>query len=462
MKKISRIIALLCLISLIFGITACADTKPEIPPETPVETPDEIPSGIPPDRIHLVFSLWGGSDELETALASLDEYNNQQDKVWITALQFPQEEYGEQLLALAAAEAMPDCGMVDERTTIGWARVGLLLVYDIYAGAEHKPLDYLTFRDDGQTVAYSVANEVLALWFNKDMFDEAGIDYPPATLDKAWKWDEFIEVAKKLTFDANGLNPGTPGFDKNNIVQYGAYVNQWAWQLEVWALSNGGRWYSEDGSSIVFDDAAIEAMQMVYDLHLVHHVAPLNKAEEDRGFLDSLGEGNVAMCTDGQWATGFAAGLDINYGVGVLPYMKEKKNICAGGPVGIFATTQHPAEAADFLKWYSDGENNFGPIFDGWWMPNNILWFTDETLLQRWIDDAPMRARLPASAYRTAVKDVALNTNVTQSAGWYYTPNTDQVDKILIPALADAISGRKTAKQVIEDVRPLLIDALAG
>ena len=461
MKKVSWFIALLCIVILVFGITACTDETPEEVPDTPQEETTDT-QGIPSDRIHLVFSLWGDPAELVTTQTALDEYNNMQDKVWVTALQFAQEEYGARLLELALADNMPDCGMVDERTTIGWARNGLLLVYDIYKDAAHKPLDYLAFRDNGETVAYSVANEVLALWFNKDMFDEAGIDYPPITLETAWTWDKFIEVAKKLTLDENGLNPGDPGFDKDNIVQYGAYVNQWAWQLEVWALSNGGRWYSEDGESIVFDDAAIEAMQRVYDLHLIHNVAPYNEATQDRGFLDSVGAGNVAMCTDGQWVTGFAATVDINYGVGVLPYMKEKKNISAGAPAGIFATTKHPAEAADFLKWYSDGETNFGPIFDGWWMPNNIQWFTDETLVYRWIDEAPMRLRLPAAAYRLAVKNVALDTNVTKSAGWYYTPNTDQVDKILIGALIEAINGSKTVKQVIEEVRPSLEAALAG
>ena len=455
MKKVFRVITLLCVTAMLFGIVACEST-----PNTSEETIPEESKSVPEGRIGLVFSLWGGPAEMETTQAALDAFNASQERIWVSALQFANEEYAERLLTMAEEGHMPDAGMVNERTAIGWARDGLLLTYDIYAGQANRPKEGITFRDGGKTVAYSVASEVLALWFNKDMFDEAGIDYPPVTLDTAWSWDEFVEVARQLTFDANGNNPGDEGFDRINVVQYGAYVNQWAWQLEVWALSNGGRWYSEDGTSIVFDEAAVEAMQMVYDLHLIHDVAPLNYAQFDAGFLDSIGAGNVAMATDGQWATGFGY-LGIDYGVGVLPYMKQSVNITAGGPAGIFTTTQYPQEAAEFLRWYCDPENNFGPIYDGWWMPNMMNWFTEEELLRRWIDEVPLRARLPASSFRTAVADVAIHPS-TVPTGWYYTPNTDQIDKILIPALAEAINGSKTAKEVIESVRLDLEAAIAG
>jgi molecular chaperone HtpG len=58
------------------------------------------------------------------------------------------------------------------------------------------------------------------------LFDAAGVEYPPASLDKAWTWDEFIEVAKRLTIDSNGRNATQAGFDKNNVEQYGCYINQ--------------------------------------------------------------------------------------------------------------------------------------------------------------------------------------------------------------------------------------------
>jgi len=295
------------------------------------------------------------------------------------------------------------------------------------------------------------------------MFDNAGVPYPPTTLDKAWTWQEFIDVAKKLTIDSNGNHPGEEGFDKNNIVQYGCYVNQYTWQLEVWAHSNGGSFFSADGKSVTMDDAAIEAIQKVFDLHLVENVAPFNDGTQDNGFASSLGAGNVAMCTEGQWATGFrGAGFDgIDYGVAVLPYMKHKANICTGGPTGVFATSKYPEEAAAFLRWYNSEENNFGTIEAGWWMPTKLNWYTDEALLKKWVDDVPFRQPLTAADYRTAIVDVALNFDVTKSTAWYYTANTYEVlVKTLQPALVEAVNGSKTVKSVIEATRSAMEAAL--
>ena len=412
------------------------------------------------EKVELIFSNWGDPAEAETAQLALDVFNASQDRIHVSVMQIGRDEYNEKLQTMATAGEMPDCGMVAEDTVIGWARDGLISNVDIYAGQENLPLESITFKNNGETVAYSSANEVLAIWYNKAMFDAAGVAYPPATLDNAWTWDEFVAVAKQLTFDDKGLTPNDEGFNKDSIVQYGAYVNQYTWQLEVWALSNGGKWYSEDGTQIVFDDKAIEGMQKVVDLHLVDNVAPFIDGTQDAGFALSLGAGNVAMCTEGQWATGFRPDMDIDYGVAVLPYMETKANICTGGPTAVFSTTKHPEEAAEFLRWYNSEENNIGTIMAGWWMPTKLNWYTDEALLKQWIDDCDVRAPLPAGDFRTAVVDVAMNGDVTTSTSWYYTPNTTEVLNVLRPAMVEAISGDKTVKDVIEAVRPAMEAAL--
>ncbi len=465
MKEMKKIIGILLCVAMLFGFAACG--QPTVPsdtsgaPNSGAETASTSPSQE--DRITITFSLWGDPAEQETTQKVLDVYNGLQDKVYVKALQIGRDEYNEKLQTMATSGEMPDCGMVAEDTVIGWAKDGLLSDVDIYAGQENLPLDYLAFKYEGKTVAYSAANEVLGLWYNKKMFDDAGVAYPSATLDGAWSWDEFIEVAKKLTLDANGKHPGEDGFDENNIVQYGAYVNQYTWQLEVWALSNGGSFFSPDGKSVTFDDAAIEAIQKVVDLHLVEHVAPLNDGTQDNGFASSLGAGNVAMCTEGQWATGFRAGLDgIDYGVGVLPYMKQKVNICTGGPTGVFATTQHPEEAADFLRWYNSEDNNMTTIMAGWWMPTKLNWYTDPALLKSWVDDCELRQPLTAEAYKTAIVDVALDFDVTKSTAWYYTPNTYEIYNVLRPAMVEAINGSKTVEEVIAETHDAMQTALDG
>jgi len=448
MKK-TRIIALVLCIMMLVGLVTGCKTETVVEDREPVE---------------IVFSFWGNEEEFEATSAVLNTFNEQSDWITVKPLQIGHEEYSAKLKTMATSGGMPDCGMGMEATVIGWARDGLLLEYDMYAGDEFAPLDYLAFRYQGQgdPVAYSAANEVLALWYNREMFDAAGIDYPPTTADTAWTWDEFIEVAKKLTIDANGKYLGEPGFDKKKIVQYGAYINQFTWQLEVWALSNGGKFFSEDGKTVVFDDAAIEAIQKVFDLHLVDGVAPFIDGTKDEGFGSSIGAGNVAMATEGQWAVGFGGDSKIDYGVAVLPYMKKKANICTGGPTVIFATTEHPEACSEFLKWYTSEENSFGIIEAGWWMPIRSNWYDDEELLKSWVFDNKLRQKLDADAYKTAIVDVALDLSITRSTGWYFTPNTSEIFDILRPALVEAISGKKTVKQVVDANRAAMQAALDG
>ena len=115
----------------------------------------------------------------------------------------------------------------------------------------------------------------------------AGLEYPSASEPMAW--DEFVALAKKLTIDANGKTAEEEGVDANNIVQYGYVVDNWTWQPEVWALSNGGRWISEDGKEVVINSPeTIESIQKVADLTLVEHVMPYNEGLEDNGIQRSI------------------------------------------------------------------------------------------------------------------------------------------------------------------------------
>src|SRR5207244_531681 len=73
------------------------------------------------------------------------------------------------------------------------------------------------------------------LFYNKDLFDAAGLDYPPSKFgdkykldgkDVDWSWDTVYAIAKKLTFDKAGKDATDKAFDSANIVQFGL-DHQW-------------------------------------------------------------------------------------------------------------------------------------------------------------------------------------------------------------------------------------------
>lgn len=460
MKKMKNVLTLLLSAILLLSLAACGSstsnsTSTEAPKDDSATVATDVPKAedVPEaedsgEKIQLTFSLWGGEEEQKVTQGVLDAYNASQDKVEVTAVAIPWETYTEKLNTMATAKELPDAGMVNEGYVIQYAEMGLLMdASEMYAGKD-APLDAVTFKYNGTPVAYSSSNEILMLFFNKDMFDEAGVDYPPATAEDAWTWDEFVEVAKQLTFDSNGNTPNDDGFDPDSIVQYGCMVENLTWQLEVWCLSNGSGFYDEDGNVIINDPAAIEAIQRVADLYLVDHVAPLSTGLTDDGVPRSLVAGTVAMTTNGAWNQGTALYADddfvVNYGVGVLPYMKEKVSICTSGTATAFSQTKHPEETMEFIRWYNDPDNNWGLIESGIWMPNLEGYYTDEALTEKWLHNP---AYLPMEEVKPVLVDYTRENAV--STAWYYVNNTGDFNALLGDILGTVWTGDATVEEVI-------------
>ncbi len=415
------------------------------------------------ERVKITYSFWGTPDEGAAVQAVADTFNASQDGISVEIMAIPHDTYVTKLNTLATAKNLPDCGIMSEAGVLQFAENGLL--YDIstmYGPNDSKPLDSLAFRYQGKPVAYSAANEILLLYYNKDMFDKAGVAYPPVDAVHAWTWDEFVHTAKLLTLDANGNDATNSAFNPNTIVQYGCMIENLTWQLEVWCLSNGGGFYTEDGSKVIINEKeAVEALQKIADLNLVHHVAPLSTGLTDDGIQRSLIAGTCAMSTNGAWNVGTslasAREAGLYYGVAVLPYMQEKVTICTGGPNVVFSQSKHPKEAMEWIKWYMQEENSWSLIETGIWMPILDKWYTDESLTKKWVENPNFP---PYDEYKSAVVDYA--REYSKSTSWYYVNNTNDFNTLLGSLLGDVWTGKKTAKQAIEANYSALVAAFKG
>lgn len=461
MKKIKKILALMLAATLTLSLAACgkeesktdgasATTAPTDAAVTAAADNTATDTASTGEKIKITYSMWGSAAEGSTTQAIADKFNASQDKIEVEVVAIPWENYMTKLNTMATAGQLPDTGMLQEGGVIQWSNDGMLAdVSTMYDGSDSKPLDCLAYKSNGTTVAYAAANEVLLMYYNKDMFDKAGVAYPPASVNDAWTWDQFVSTAKQLTLDKNGKHPGDDGFDSQSITQYGCMVENLPWQLETFALSNGGGFYSNDGKDVLIgEDASIEAIQKVADLYLVDHVAPLSVGQTDDGISRSIIAGTVAMSTNGAWNVGTclntAKDAGLNYGVAVLPYMKDKVTLCTGGANVVFSQTKHPKEAMEWIKWYSQEDNSWGLISSGIWMPTSDKYYTDETFTHKWTDNPNFP---PYAEYKSAVVDYAATT--ARPASWFYTANTSDFNTLLGSVLGDVWTGTTTAKDAI-------------
>lgn len=415
------------------------------------------------DRVKITYAQWGNETETAATQAVADKFNSEQDRIEVEVVKIDHDTYVTKLNAMATAGELPDTAIMSEAGVLKFAENGLLAdISDMYGEGDAKPLDSLTFKYQGTPVAYSAANEILNLWYNidllKEVCDKQGLDVnemtPPASADAAWDWDTFVKTAQMLTLDINGKNALDPAFDANNIDIYGCTINTLPWQLEVWALSNAGGYYNADGTACTIDsDATVEALQKIADLSEVYHCAPPVTSAAN-ALESSLGSKKVVMATDGAWNVGTFLGpnADFTYGVGVLPYMKEKVTICTGGPNVVFATTEHPEEAMEWLKWYYQEENSWSLIEAGTWMPILDSWYTDAEKTDKWISNPNYPEK---EMYKSAVVDYAKNNS--KSTSWYYVNGTEEFNATLETVFSSVWAGEKSMKDAIAENKDELV-----
>ncbi len=402
------------------------------------------------ERITITYSMWGDNEEVRVLQETIDKFEQEQDRIHVEIVQIDRADYVGTLNTRAVGNNLPDTGIMAEDAVLMWAEQGMLAdVSNMYGESEAKPLDSLAFTFDGKPVGYSVANEVLLLYYDRQAFVEAGVTPPPAKAEEAWDWDTFVDIAKQMTLDVNGNNAKSPDFDKDNIARYGVMLCPDFWQLEVWSVSNGGAWYNEKGEVTIGEPAAMEALQRIADLYLVHHVAPQYGTNTSTNIDVDLVNKSTAMYINGQWSVGVWLGPakqsdGLDYGVGVLPYMKDKVTLNTGGVNVAFATSKHPAEAMEWLKWYAREENAWGLIEGGIWMPVLSSYYTDEALTRKWVENPNFP---PYEEYKTAVVDYALNN--ARPTSWYWVNNTNLFNDALSSILAPAWSGNTTVAEAI-------------
>lgn len=147
------------------------------------------------------------------------------------------------------------------------------------------------------------------IFYNRDLFDAAGIPYPPQEYGEPyadgdpWDFDKLQEVSMLLTLDADGNNAFSPDFDSENIVQFG-FVNQYTDPRGA-ATSFGAGSFVDDEGNAQMPDQWSAYYSWLYDAMWEYHFIP-NSSYEGSDLLangNPFASGNVAMGMTHLWYT---------------------------------------------------------------------------------------------------------------------------------------------------------------
>jgi multiple sugar transport system substrate-binding protein len=259
--------------------------------------------------------------------------------------------YQDTLIAEIEAGTAPDVFWIPGTDVARFAKAGLILnlnelatadmdysADDFYAG----PMSFLqTSVVDGEPALWGLPRDVsaFALYYNADLFDEAGIPYPGT--DGDWTWEKFNEAAAAI----NALGEDVDGFG----------MNAWWANWGFWVNSAGGGFFNEDFSGCGLNNeatvAGLEQAKMLFD----DGVAVPWGTDSEPPFL----AGKLGMFMNGRWATpGTIANADFNWNVAPLPIgpSGEATNWLFWGAYVVNAKSAYPAEAWDLVTRLTSAE----------------------------------------------------------------------------------------------------------
>jgi multiple sugar transport system substrate-binding protein len=196
---------------------------------------------------------------------------------------------------------------------------------------------------EGSVYGLPFDGESTGLFYRTDLFEDAGIEEPPAT------WDEFLDAAQALT------KPGEQQYGYQIFAPEAAYYwYPWLWQA-------GGELLSADGETVEFNsDAGKQAADLYVGLSEVSAPDHLNSNSYDGRI--AFANGQVAMYMAGAW---FAGVLDEEFpdisGQWDTAPLPEGAAGCAttiaGDALVIFADSDHSDAAWTWIEFLSRPEN---------------------------------------------------------------------------------------------------------
>ena len=243
-------------------------------------------------------------EQNETMIAEFEEAN---PEITIEYEVIPNMEFGTKMLTSMGTGTGPDIINMDD-SAMRSIYIPRELVQEVdpaamgFASLEEFQAKYLPGALEGATIdgkVYGVPSEfnVTAFAINTAAFEEAGLD--PASPPKTWQ--EVGEMGQKLVV-MDGDTMTRRGFDFLYL-HSGWYHNQ----LGTLMLQTGGQIVADDGTTVtIADPAAVEALQIWYDMVYTYKIADPNIASREatvpyQDFLD----GKVAMTLFNPWGMGF-------------------------------------------------------------------------------------------------------------------------------------------------------------
>ena len=281
-----------------------------------------------------------GPDHLEDMDAMIEEFEKQNPDIKVDVEVIGYADYFTKLQTQASSKTLPDVFEMNYENFNTYAGNGVLLDLTEMADSDEEfSPDMLTgntyeyFQNDGKLYGLTEKVSDVVLYYNKDMFDAAGLEYPQAD----WTWDDLLTAAQALTKDG----------------VYGFYAPVTYNELYKVVAQNGGALFDEDGNPTIDSAENVEALQWMLDKMLKYHIQPTSEEMSGKTPEDMFKNSEIAMEVTGSWMVTTFADAPFEWDIALEPGNTDQVHHVFADGIVASADTKNAEAAWKLIKFLS-------------------------------------------------------------------------------------------------------------
>ena len=390
------------------------------------------PTGASAAKAEVKWSQWKTTEVGEKLMNELKAaFEKENPDITLTLADSPFTGFHDKAITLFQAQKSADVLLVQVDWVAEFADLGILEPLDSWLAKE--PKEYMdniptTFQQKWQGKQYYLPlhSGCVALYWNTEIFKNAGIAGPPKT------WEEYVAIAKKVT------NLEKKIFATTATLQIEPPTNM-TYDIYPLIFQAGGSLIDEKTNKAVFNSpAGVKAIQWYVDLINKDKVAVpgvLSNGEKEK--RANFGAGNVAMMFEGPWGIAIQKQLNPNlkYDIATLPKGMTTGTVVRGSLNTVTTQAQNKEAAWKLVRWLS------GPV-------GNEMWSKGSGDFPGRKDVAEKPFYKENKLVQAFVQQMLLPNARSPFLGM---PNAVQMNKIITTEVQNVVQGKKNAKKALDD-----------
>lgn len=420
--KRSRITALLA--AAVMVTAAACSSGSDDPPNNSGGNTDQ-----PDEQVTITYTNFvanGGNEDNLAKIVAAFEDENPNIKVEVNTL--PYSDYFTALQTDLVAGTQADVFDIEAANFRSYVESGVAAPLEGVNLDNYKASLIETYQQDGTQYALPSSFSTVVMFYNKDLFDQAGVDYPTSD----WTWEDEMRAAEAIA------NKDTDIWGIYQPVTYNEYFKA--------VQQAGGDFLSEDGSQVAFDSPeGVRAAEWL--VSKVGNVMPARGDSTTDSDSDLFTTGRLAMWHTGIWMfNSVQEAVDFDWDVVVEPGLAQRASHLFSNAVMVSAKSQHQEAATKWAEFYTSSQITVDTRLEADWELPPVA---DESSLSAYFDRGKPENR-------QAVFDSLDGVAAAPSIGDNQARMGDIVTKYLEEAAAGRISAEEAVSRAAAEVQPLL------